>query len=569
MLLALLVNFLVLVLTLLGLPLRLLRSRRRTRYVLFVLRGDPPHRQSLRRQWRLFSRRDPTEVHSLAELRRQLMTLGRDPRVRGAVFKVDRLSIAPAKVDAIAQLLDGFRSRGKEVIGYAIHAANLEYEALCAADRIIFSPSGRLDLTGFSAEATALGAALDRFGISAQFMRRGEYKTAPELFTHARVSEVQRQTLEQILEHRHQALLARIARARHWTTDDARRKVDEGPYSAKRALAEGLCDALCSEDELAALLQGSGAADAKSADRPLPHFAAYRQALPLPPIPWRPLKRPPRLSLVPLRGIIAEGQGGRAPIGPEIAGSDSVSAAVKAAGRDPSSSAILLYVTSPGGSALASELVLEEVRRAAKRKPVVAYFDQVAASGGYLAAMGATEVWGAPEAIVGSIGVFAGKFDFSRLFERLGIDRAVVTRGENAGIFSPSRPFTPHERRAMEAEIEEAYQDFLEQVARARRRSKEEIHSRAEGRVYPGDQAREAGLIDATGTFEEACRRALELAKVKTEQFDVRTHPAAKRRIPMLRLMGQLQSTVVFALWLPWLVLDQGPWEWALEEEQE
>jgi protease-4 len=227
--------------------------------------------------------------------------------------------------------------------------------------------------------------------------------------------------------------------------------------------------------------------------------------------------------------------------------------ALRAARRDHRTSALLLYVNSPGGSAAASELILDEVRRSAKAKPVLAYFDRVAASGGYMAALGAAEIWGAPEALAGSIGVFGGKFEISRLLERVGLRRELITRGDNAALLSPSRPFTEIERRTMELEIEEAYQDFLEHVSVARGKSKEEIHARAEGRVYVGSEALQAGLIDRIGTFEQACRRALELAKAPSDRFEVMAHPSARRRIPLMRLMGEAQRTGVFALWLPGL----------------
>jgi len=579
---ALLLNLLLLIKALVALPFRLMARRRRAPYVRFALRGDPPYRDLARRRWRIFSKRDPAEVRSLDELRRQLSALAKDRRVIGAVFFVEHLRLTQAKADAIAALLSELRAAGKEAIGYALHAGNGEYEVLCAADRIILSPPGRLDLTGFAAEPVAIKAALDRAGIGAQFVRRGEYKTAPELFTDPQISPVHRRTVEHLLDLRFQDLLLRISRGRRISLDEAKRKVDGGPYSARRAQAEGLCDGLCNALDLASFLspreekaaaegskesapkrsvegsaeksaEGSKEGSPQKSEEELPDWDDYQSALPWPAIAWRRLKRRPRLSLVPLQGLIAEGEGGRAPVGPEIAGSESVVAAVRSARRDRRTAAILLYVNSPGGSALASELVLDEVRRASKKKPVVAYFDRVAASGGYMAALGATEIWAAPGAIAGSIGVFGGKFELSGLFERLGIHRTVLTRGEHAGMSTLSRPFTPKEREAIELEIEEAYQDFLEQVAGARGKSKEEIHARAEGRIYSGDEALGAGLIDRTGSFEDACRRALELAKAPAGRFEVLIHRAPRRRIPILRLMGEAQKTGVFALWLPGL----------------
>src|SRR5262249_681261 len=274
------------------------------------------------RRWRPFSKRNVAEVRSLFALREQLAILARDPRVRGAVFHVDRLQISPAKAGAISELFQGLRPKGKEGIGYPRHPGNSENEGLWGGDWIGLSAAGRLELAGYAAGATALGAGLERLGISAQFIRRGDYKTAPELFDRAEISPIHRQTVEHLLDLRFQSLLARISRGRRLTAEQARRKVDQGPYSAKRALAEGLCDGLSREEDLADFLgmvskRGRGA----GAEQPVPHFAAYRSALVFAPVGFRPLSRPPRLAVVPIQGIIAEGEGGRPPVGPEIAGS--------------------------------------------------------------------------------------------------------------------------------------------------------------------------------------------------------------------------------------------------------
>jgi signal peptide peptidase SppA len=294
----------------------------------------------------------------------------------------------------------------------------------------------------------------------------------------------------------------------------------------------GLIDGVCGEAELPARLGKEGGEDEESLD-PMPLYLAR---LPWPPVRWRPLRPRPRLAVVPLSGMIVPGKGG-AGAGPQMAGSDVVVKALRAAGRNRRAKAVVLYVASPGGSAVASELILEAVQRVAKKKPVIAFVDRVAASGGYMAALGAREIWSTPHAVVGSIGVFAGKFDASELLERLGVRRTLITRGENAGIFSPSRGFTEHERSTMELEVEETYQAFLEHVARARGRTKEEIHARAEGRIYSGRRALEAGLVDRLGGYEEACRRALELAKVPAERFDIVFYGARDQRFSLLKLL--------------------------------
>jgi protease-4 len=552
-LLALIYNGLLAVKGLLVLPLRLIRWRRRPQFVRYSLQGDPPYLHQRRRS-RLFRRKgSPSEVRSIEELRAQFKQLIADPQVRGVVVMIEQLRASAAKREAVADLFRQMRSAGKLVVGYAVHVSNGEYELLCSADRIVFFPAGRLELTGFMAEATALGLALRRAGIAAHFVRRGQYKTAPELFTLPVVSEVQRETLERVLDDRFAVLVSAIARGRRLPETEARAKVDRGPYTAKRALSEGLCDALLSEDELPGYL-GS-----LTREPTIAPFAAYVRSKPFGGLSWKPIKRQPRVAWVPLQGLIVTGEIS-SPLGLGMVGSKTIEKSLKAAAEDDRCQAIVLDVASPGGSALASELILDQVRRAAQKKAVVVYTDQVAASGGYLAALGAKEIWAAPHAIVGSIGVFAGKFDFSELLERLGIHRTILTRGQNAGIFSSSRPFTEPEREVLEAEVEETYRDFLEKVAKARGKTIEEAHQRGEGRIFSGAEAMQLGLVDRNGGFEGACRRALELAGAPAPRYQVVSYAPATRRLSLLTALREISSSHLFALSDWWLEIGGESW---------
>ena len=536
-----LVNLLVLLRVLLGLPFRLLGARHRPAYIRFRLAGDPPYRERTRRP-RLNlggqGRPEPATVTSLERFREALELLAKDPKVKGILVELEELEVPPAKREVLVKLLEGFRAAGKRVVAWAVSTDSLGYQVMCAADEVLLAPAGRLELVGFAAEATAIGEGLGRLGIKAHFFRRGPYKTAPELFTHPHVSDIQRQTLEGFLDERYDELVGTVAKGRKRTPEEVRAWIDAGPYSAKRAAAAGLIDGVCNEVDLPARLGVTkDGADEEDDDEGLESLPSYLARLPWPPVKWRPLRPRPRLAVVPLSGMIVPGKGGSGGMGPEMAGSDVVVKALRTVARDRRSKALVLYIASPGGSALASEIILEAVQRVAKKKPVIAFVDRVAASGGYMAALGAREIWATPHAIVGSIGVFAGKFDASELLEKLGIHRTQITRGRNAGLFSPMRGFTEHERASMEAEVEETYQTFLEFVAKARGRTKEEIHALAEGRVYSGTRALGVGLVDRTGGFEEACRRAMELAKAPTEGFELRIVGGPDKRFSLLKLL--------------------------------
>jgi protease-4 len=546
-------NLLLLVRTVLGLPFRLFASRHRPSYVRFRLAGELSYREKTRPRFKLGGAQpEPATVSSLESFQEALGLLAKDARVKGILVELEGLQIGSAKKDALVKLLTDFRAAGKRVVAWAVSVDNQGYQVMCAADEVLLAPAGRLELVGFAAEATALGEGLSKVGIQAHFVRRGAYKTAPELFTHEQVSDIQRQTLEAFLDERYAELVNAVAKGRKRTPEEVRKLIDGGPYSAQRAVMAGLVDAMCSEADLPAQLderkREAKEKDEDADEEPLESMPSWLAAVPFPPVKWRPVRRRPRLGLVMLSGMIVPGKGSGGPLGPSFAGSDTVVKAIRAAGRDKRAKAVLLYISSPGGSALASELILEAVQRVARKKPVIAFVDQVCASGGYMAALGAKEIWSAPNAIIGSIGVFAGKFDASGLLERFGVHKTIITRGENAGIFSGSRGFTPHERASLEAEVEETYQAFLAHVAKARGRTKEEIHERAEGRVYSGTRALAAGLVDKIGSFEEACRHALDLAKVTAEKYELNIYSGGARRLSLLQLLMRASQAHLYAL---------------------
>lgn len=542
----LLANLLIGLRLLLGLPFRLMAVRQRPAWVRFRLTGNLPYRPRPGPRFRLGGAPvEPATVTSLEDFGRALRTLAADPKVEGILLELENLALADARRDALLTLISDFQAAGKRVVSWSVMVDTSAYPVLGAADEVLLAPMGRVDLVGFAAEATVLGEAFGRVGIHAHFARRGDYKTAPELFTDGTVSDVQRQTLETFLDERYAVLVDAIARDRGKTPEEARALIDAGPYSAKRAQEAGLVDGLVHEADLGAHLGLESKKKAAHDDEtPVPTFSAYLATQPFPPVRWRRLRRKPRLAVVDVAGIIVPGSGGSG----RFAAADTVVKALRQAARDPRSKAVVLAVASPGGSALASEQMLEAVKRVAKQKPVIAYVDKVCASGGYMAAIGAKEIWSAPHAVVGSIGIFQGKFEYGDLLDKLGVRSTTVTRGQNAAFGSGTRGFTPHERAALEREVEEGYQTFLELVAQARGRTKEEIHQLAEGRVYSGLRAKDAGLVDRIGGFEEVCRYAMDEARVSSEDFEIRRFGrGARSRLSLLKLLAAAAHPTSYA----------------------
>lgn len=579
------VNLLLAVWAVLSVPFRLLGRPARPKWIRFRLEGSLPWRaRGGRRSFR--KRGGADRPKSIEALRQRLQVFAADPAVDGVLLELHDFELTPAKRDALVALLRTFRERGKQVVAHAVTLSNSAYALACHANRVLLSPAGRLDLTGFAAEATSIGEGLRKLGIAPHFVRRGEYKTAPELFTRDSLSPIQRETVERLLDERYADLISNIARGRGMSEDEARARIDRGPFSARRAMSEGLVDEVVSEAEVPQVLQrlsgantgatigaSTGATgttatanrkpdavtkDASQADADedeertinqlVGNDVTYRRSFVWPQVEWRRFRRPPVVAVIPVSGTIVPGPGGSTPFGPSLCGADGVVKQLRSMTKNPRVKAIVLHIDSPGGSAIASEVMLEAIERADRKKPVIAYCERVAASGGYMAAIGARELWASPHALMGSIGVFAGKFDASELMARFGVTREVLTRGNNAGIFSASRPFTDSERAALEADVEETYQTFLAHVARSRELTVAEVHARGEGRVFSGQRALEQGLVDTIGGFEEACRRALELARAPVPDVFAVSYPEGARGwLSMLRLLRQASAPTVYA----------------------
>jgi protease-4 len=492
---------------LLVLPLRLL-PRKRPAFLAFDVSGDIPWRSSGRKWFQ--GRRSARAPASLKTLSDKLALAESDKRVRGVLVKVEGFEGSGAKLAELRRLSARLREKGKEVVFYGRAVSTREYALMAGGSRIQLAPGGRIDLRGFSADLFVAGEALSRVGIGAHFLRRGAYKTAPELFTDREVSPAQIETTRAILEEASRIAVGAIAGGRKRPEEWVRALIDEGPYTSTRAVDSGLAESI-GDDE--ALENALGIGGEKPTARLVP-VTHYRGVSPFR-AHYKPLIAPKAIAVVRIDGIIKLGESVDKPWAPHAAGSDSVAQALRRARKDDSIRAIVLHIDSRGGSSLASDLIREAVRRAAAVKPVVAYVDRVAASGGYLAAMGATCFLAAPGAITGSIGVFTGKLEFSRLMQTLGLGKTVLRMGESSAIESAFEPWNEHERAALDREVEETYQSFLKAVSEGRKRPVDQIAPLAEGRVYTGQRAFELGLVDGLGSFEDAIAKAAELAKMK------------------------------------------------------
>jgi protease-4 len=298
-------------------------------------------------------------------------------------------------------------------------------------------------------------------------------------------------------------LVADVAQGRRLEPTEVKGLVDRGVFSAAEAREARLVDELLWPDELEGWAR-------KATGRSLDLSNGYD---PAPGRQARTWGRRPVIAVIGLEGAISPGRSRREPLGlGGLSGAESVVDQLEQAARSGEVKAIVLRIDSPGGDAVASDLIWRAVKKARERKPVIASLGDLAASGGYLAAVGAERIVAEPSTLTGSIGVFALKPDLSGLLQKLSIHRDVQTRGRNADIASPARPWTAEERALVEKQVDSVYGIFLDRVVEGRALPRAEVEQVAGGRVWSGRQALDRKLVDQLGGLADAVAVARERA---------------------------------------------------------
>jgi protease-4 len=470
-------------------PLRALRARRLLRKgSLVVLTLDGPVVELFdRRPW---WRRMPSRATSLARVRDLVALVASDPKVKGLVVEIHSLHAGAATATSLRQALLRLKESNKALFAYLpMGAGSREMLVASAADKIVVGPASSITPLGVAVETRYLRRALDRIGVLPEVFARGEFKTAGESLTRDSMSAEQREQLGAILDVLEGELMGALGEGRRRSAEDVRALVDGGPYRAPDAVARSLADVTGYDDDLPQLLASDDGVRARMV--PATSYLSVRRAA----------SPRPGIGVIKIRGPIVS----RAPLAiGRMAESEQLMGVLRAAGEAKAVRGVVLLIDSPGGSVLASDRIYHEVVRLAAKKPVVAYFANIAASGGYYVAAGAHAIVAQPTTITGSIGVVAAHLVLSSLLEKLGIVTELVKRGARADMLSPSRPLDEGEREAMRREIEGYYQDFVAIVARSRNRAPEDIEKLARGRVYSGAEAYRLGLVDRLGSFETA-----------------------------------------------------------------
>lgn len=472
----------------------------------------------------------------MADVLSGLKRARQDSRVKALIVKIGGNPLGLAMVQELRQAVTHFRSSGKLTVAYGetfgeFGQGTIPYYLASAFERVYLQPSGDVGLTGIALEQRFLKGALEKLDVAYEVGQRHEYKTAANTFTQDHMTDAHRESYgrlaESILEH----VVAGIAEGRRLDPGKVRELVDRGPFIGAEAVDAGLVDRLAYRDEVYDEVKKAAGDQAH-----LQFVSRYARGASM-----RKLPNPTAdsVALIHGHGMIKLGRSGRSPLGGGGSmGSDTISAAIRAARRDPHVKAVVFRVDSPGGSYVASDTVWREVVLTRKVKPVIVSMGDVAASGGYFVAMAADVIIAQPGTLTGSIGVLGGKAVLGGLMERVGVTTDMITEGANAAMFSSARSFSTEEWDRVNAWLDRIYDDFVGKVAEGRHLTRERAHELARGRVWTGADARERGLVDELGGLEDALGLARKRAGL-ADDAPVRTYP---RLNPLERLRGPESS---------------------------
>jgi protease-4 len=481
---------------------------------------------------------------TLKELIERMNKAAADPQIKAIVFLADGSQIGTAQKEEVRQAMAKFRAAGKDIYAHSDSLQMGEYALLCGCTRLSVVPTGELWITGMFGEGMFLRGLLDKLGVQPDFLTCGKYKSAAEMFMRTEPSPEANAMQNWLFDSIFDTYIGLIAKGRGVEAAKVRSWIDNGPYTADKAKAAGLIDAVEHRQDFEAFVKSkigdTVSFDHKYAEKktpkvdlgnPLAVFKLFGDAMNEAKAKKASTKS--AVGIVYVDGAISVGHGTVSPFGAGGAYSSDIRKALDEAARDDSIKAVVLRVDSPGGSAVASEIILDATQRVKAKKPFVVSMGDVAGSGGYYVACAADTIFADQATITGSIGVVSGKLITNPMWAKAGITFTPYQRGKNAGMLSSATPFNPEERDRMQGYMDEIYGVFKGHVKAIRGdRLKKPIDELAGGRVYTGKQALDLGLVDKIGTMQDAVRFVAEQAKLS--DYDVRVVPEPKNIIEQI-----------------------------------
>lgn len=452
-----------------------------------------------------------------------------DAKVKGIYLELSDIPAGLATLEEIRNAMLDFKKSGKFIVAYAEALNQKTYYLATAADKIYLNPAGDMDFKGMVGQVMFFKGLLDKIDVQPQVIRHGKFKSAVEPFTLDKMSDASREQTTAFVNAMWNHTLANISAARHIPVDQLTAIANDFKVkSPSDALSLKLVDNLLYKDQVLDELRNRVSA-AKITDLMLMKLTKYANA----PVNDRETSKN-KIAVIYASGSIAGGEGDDNNIG-----SDRLSKAIRKARLDDKIKAVVLRVNSPGGSALASDVIWREVALTKKVKPVLVSMGNVAASGGYYISCAADKIYAYPNTITGSIGVFGIVPNMKEMFNKdLGITFDEVKTNPYADYIPTTRPMTDSEKQLLTGDIENIYSTFLKHVSEGRKMSTNAVDSIGQGRVWSGTDAKRIGLVDEFGGLNDAIKAAAKLAKLT----DYRTVDLPEQKDPFTQIMETLQG---------------------------
>lgn len=453
----------------------------------------------------------------LNDIRSRIKAAKEDDRIKGIYLNPRVVNVGMASLREIRDALVDFKSSGKFIVAYADMLTQKAYYIASVADEIYLNPEGSLEFKGLSASVTFMKEALDKLGVEVQVIKVGTYKSAVEPFILNQMSPANREQVSAYIADLYQAFLENVSQGRDIPVDSLRNIADQYLIrSSEDAQAYKFVDGLCYKDEVFAKLKERLAVEDKK-EVPSVSLLDYQAA------EKATERKGGRVAVLYAYGDIVDGEGDEGSIG-----GDKLSRDLRKLRQDDRVKAVVLRVNSPGGSALASDVIAREVALTKAVKPVVVSMGDYAASGGYYISALADSIFAEKETLTGSIGVFGLIPNFKDLLNnKLGIRSDVVKTGKFADLMTSfDKPLTAEETAIIQADVNRVYATFTQKVASGRGMQVSAVDSIGQGRVWTGAQALERGLVDGIGGLDRAIQAAVN--KAGLEEYHVRYYPTEK-----------------------------------------
>lgn len=451
---------------------------------------------------------------SLPQICENFIKAAYDPRISGIYLHIDGLNCGWAKVEEIRRHVFNFKKSGKFVVAYLPACREKEYYLASACDDLYLPPTAYFSFYGFTVQAAFLAGVFENVGIQPDVQRIGKYKSAGDQLTRKSMSKENCEMLTAILDNIYGNWLDKVSSTKGKKIEDMKNFINEGVYKVERLKEEGLITNMHYDDEVISMLKEKVGVQ-KDKVLPMVDYSKYSRV------------RNWTLGLTGGRDLIAiiraSGSISRVKSPLSLSGSgiigEQLIEKIRQARESKKYKAAIIRIDSPGGDALASDLMWREIRLLAESKPVIASMSDVAASGGYYMAMAADTIVAENLTLTGSIGVVTGKFSLGKLYEKIGFNKEIISRGKYAELLAADqRPLRPDEAELFAKSAQNAYEQFRDKAAFSRSMPVDKMEEVAQGRVWTGQDAASRGLVDAIGGFSRAVAIAKQKANIPQDR---------------------------------------------------